>query len=99
MATNKIILLLVFIFTLSIQTLFAQSDCDELQNKKVQKKFDDAMQNIERAETSRNKDYYYNIASQLLHEVEDKEPEFAGTYFFLGLANVNKKRLFLNLSG
>ncbi len=80
---------LIFLFTLFsvITSLYGQeeSDCPEIDNKKAEKIFNEAVDNFKSGK--------YLTANELLKKVIDIEPDYADAYFALGLINIRKSNV------
>ncbi len=78
--------LFLFIFVFVVTSLQAQFDCGEPNSKKAKKAYDEGLQFIERAKTSRTPEFYFNQAIQQLKIAEKADPLFAGIHYYLGYA-------------
>lgn len=71
-----------------IQTANSQDACEPPTSKRAQTAYNTALSFIEKAQApeSRTPDFFYNQALNSLNDLERLEPNFAGTYFYKGVA-------------
>jgi outer membrane protein OmpA-like peptidoglycan-associated protein/tetratricopeptide (TPR) repeat protein len=93
---NKKLTMRICVFTLMCITFFnsfGQDLCEEPQSRRGKSKYEEAMGFIAKASdpACRTPDFFYNQAFPLLREVEKSDPEFAGTYYYLGIVYTFRK--------
>lgn len=83
----------LFIILTIFSALQAQDDCGKL-NKKYQKSFDEALQNIDIAKRFSNfperQTSLYREANMSLKTILDAEPDYAPVHYYLGYINIYK---------
>ncbi len=88
----KLVFTLPILFLLTLSA-FPQDECGKL-NKKYQKTFDDAIQNIEMAKRFPNsperQTSLFREANMGLKTILDAEPDYAPVHYFLGYINIYK---------
>ncbi|MBN2730771.1 MAG: OmpA family protein [Bacteroidales bacterium] len=96
---KQLFTLIIFLFSTLI--LSSQNECGEL-NKKTEKTFESAMENLSQARKLSyaidRAEIYYKESYKLLQEVIDDDPEYGPAYYYLGYINIHKKQNNLELA-
>lgn len=75
-----------FVFFTSVLSNSLNAQCDEPESKKGKSNFSEAIEFVEKTKVPdcKTPDFFLNQAMDLLREVEKSDPQFAGTYFYMG---------------